>query len=101
MNKEQQVNTPKKLGKETVKMVGEQRSHERKFFRLKTASWAIKYSIIAIVFLAFISAASSFYSTYAGCECLVDGENIRSAIFSLSSIVTLALGFIAGSNIES
>ena len=106
MNEKQQENVHQRakiqrLKKKEDDLSGEQRSHERKFFRLRTANLTIVISIVGIVFLAFASAIFGFYSTYSGCESLVDGENTRSAIFALSSIVTLALGFIAGSNIES
>ena len=67
-----------------------QLSHKRKYLRL-VASVVVVLSSMAAIFLLVLAPA----------WLTLDGESVRLAISSFLSIATLALGFIAGSNIES
>ena len=75
-----------------VETPAEKKAHERRIHRLSTARWVIWGGMIAVVVLVIFA----FY----GGEKNGDAEVLRDAINTLATIITLALGFIAGSNIE-
>ena len=74
---------------ETEKSISKQRDHERKSHRLQTARYTILVGMFGIVVFVFL-----------GFMCSGEVEIIDNAISVFAAIVTLSLGFIAGSTIE-
>ena len=69
--------------------------HKRIMYRLRIAKWAILLGVVGIILLSILQLSM---------VSMTDGpkaELIRTALSALASITTLALGYIAGSNIES
>ena len=74
---------------ETEQSISKQRDHERKSHRLQTARYTILVGMLGIVVFVFLGFLHSG-----------EVEIIDNAIAVFASIVTLSLGFIAGSTIE-
>ncbi len=71
--------------------------HARKTHRLKTARYTVWGGGVCIVFFAIVIVISHVFSDDAECKLLDYGSDLIIASFS---IISIALGFIAGSSVE-